>query len=105
MLSIRPSWLMISVLILTVTGAVCAQQAAAAHAPDQPRAATPAATAPAAESRYVEITGFKTKIFEVVRDAGATGQEADVRQAFATVRANFPQIPAVDSAEDPRRHR
>jgi N-methylhydantoinase B len=47
----------------------------------------------------------KTKIFEVIRDAGTTGQEADVRQAFAAVRANFPQVPAVDSAADSRRHR
>jgi N-methylhydantoinase B len=47
----------------------------------------------------------KTKIFEAVRDAGTTGQEADVRQAFAAVRANFPQVPAVDSAADSRGHR
>jgi N-methylhydantoinase B len=37
----------------------------------------------------------KTKVFEAVRDAGTAGQEADVRQAFATVRANFPQMRAV----------
>jgi N-methylhydantoinase B len=47
----------------------------------------------------------KTKIFEVIRDAGTSGQEADVRQAFATVRASFPQVPAVGSAADSRRHR
>ena len=40
----------------------------------------------------------KTKIFEAIRDAGATGQEADVGQAFATVRSNFPQVPPVDLA-------
>jgi N-methylhydantoinase B len=37
----------------------------------------------------------KTKIFEAIRDVGATGQEADVGQAFATVRSNFPQTPSV----------
>jgi hypothetical protein len=105
MLSIRPSWLMISVLILTVTGAVCAQQAAAAHAPDQPRAATPAATAPAAESRYVEITGFKTKIFEVKNGdpgrfanllsaltSGFKGADVRYQQEFGTITArDFPE--------------
>jgi N-methylhydantoinase B len=37
----------------------------------------------------------KTKIFEAIRDVGTTGQEADVGQAFATVRANFPRMPPV----------
>jgi N-methylhydantoinase B len=40
----------------------------------------------------------KTKIFEAIRDAGTTGQQADVGQAFALVRANFPQMPPVDPA-------
>jgi N-methylhydantoinase B len=40
----------------------------------------------------------KTKIFEAIRDVGTIGQQADVGQAFATVRANFPQMPPVDPA-------
>jgi N-methylhydantoinase B len=40
----------------------------------------------------------KTKIFEAIRDLGTTGQEADVGRAFATVRANFPQMPPVHPA-------
>ena len=35
---------------------------------------------------------------EAIQDAGTTGQQADVGQAFATVRANFPQMPPVDPA-------
>jgi len=40
----------------------------------------------------------KTKIFEAIRDADTTGRQADVDQAFATVRANFPQMPPLDPA-------
>jgi hypothetical protein len=102
MLSMRTGSLVSLVMILTLCVAVSAQQAATAHAPDQAKA-TPAAPAP--ESRYVEITGFKTKIFEVKNGdperfhsllsgltSGFKGADVRVQPEFGTITVrDFPE--------------
>ena len=58
----------VCVIILAFAVIAAARQAAT---PDAPEQATPPATAPASENRYVETTAFKTRIFEVkYGDAG-----------------------------------
>src|SRR5262249_13382500 len=71
MLSMKPSLIVICVMIVALAAVAPARQTATPHAAEQAKAATPPATAPPSESRYVETTGFKTRIFEVkYGDAG-----------------------------------
>jgi len=102
MLSIKPGLLMICLMVLTLPAVGSTQESAAAHAPDQAKAATPA---PPAESRYVETTGFKTKIFEVkygdpgrfvsllsALTSGFKGADVRFQPEFGTITArDFPE--------------
>src|SRR5262245_12462091 len=105
MLSMRRSFLMSIVMILAVAAAAAGQQPASARTSDQPRAGTPAPSAPVSESRYVETTGFKTKIFEVkygdaarflnllsALTSGFKGAEVRYQPEFGTITArDFPE--------------
>jgi len=106
MLSMKPSILMGLVMILSIAATAAAQQPASAHTSDQPKAATPAPSAAAAtESRYVEVTGFKTRIFEVKYGdperfhsllagltSGFKGAEVRVQPEFGTITVrDFPE--------------
>jgi len=105
MLSMRPRLLVICVIILAVTVVVPARQTAAPDSPEQAKAATPPATAPPSESRYVETTGFKTRIFEVKYGdpgrfvsllasltSGFKGAEVRYQPEFGTITArDFPE--------------
>ena len=105
MLSMRPRLLVICVIILAVTVVVPARQTAAQDSPEQAHAATPPATAPSSESRYVETTGFKARIFEVKYGdpgrfvsllasltSGFKGAEVRYHPEFGTITArDFPE--------------
>lgn len=105
MISTKPGVIISLAIMLTLTTAVAAQEAATAHAPDQAKAATPPAAAPAPESRYVDTTGFKTKIFEVKYGdperfhsllagltSGFKGADVRVQQEFGTITVrDFPE--------------
>jgi hypothetical protein len=94
-----------SVMILSLTGAVTAQQAATPQAQQQPKAATPAPAAAAPESHYVDTSGFKTKIFEVKNGdperfhnllwgltSGFKGADVRVQPEFGTITVrDFPE--------------
>src|SRR5215510_8923544 len=102
MLSIKPGLRMICLMVLTLPAVGSTQESAAAHSPDQAKAATPA---PPAESRYVETTGFKTKIFEVkygdpgrfvsllsALTSGFKGADVRFQPEFGTITArDFPE--------------
>jgi hypothetical protein len=105
MRSMKPRLSAVCVIIFAFAVIAAARQAGTPDAPEQAKAATPPATAPPSESRYVETTGFKTRIFEVkygdagrfvsllaALTSGFKGAEVRYQPEFGTITArDFPE--------------